>query len=233
MEKLCWVVWKPAGATGSAFRDALLRDAVPALHAAGARDVHVLVADADAESVQKARITRMDEPIAGMVTLWLDCVDASPAIEEILAAHAPRLAGYLVTESVVLANTTHAAPRGERTPGITMLALLEKPERLAFDDWIATWHGKHSPLALEIQCTYRYVRNVVVRALTPGAPPWRGIVEEGFPTEAVTDPMLWYEADGDPKRMRENLGRMIASVQAFLDVDRVESHPLSEYRLPD
>jgi hypothetical protein len=233
VEKLCYVVWKPTDRSGSAFRDALLRDVVPALHARGATKLTVLTADEHAEAVQKARITRMDEPIAGLVTLWLDCVDAHPQIEAILREHAPRIAGYLVTESVVLPNTTHRGVSGKRTPGVTLLALLEKPERLDFDAWIATWHGQHSPLALEIQCTYLYVRNVVLRALTADAPPWRGIVEEGFPAEAVTDPMLWYKADGDPKKMRENLGRMIASVQAFLDIDRVESHPLSEYRIDD
>ena len=181
--------------------------------------------------MQNARITRMDEPIAGLVSLWLDCVDAHPAVERVLREQAPRIAGYLVTESVVLPNTTHTGVPGKRTPGITLLALLEKPDRLAFDEWIAIWHGQHSPLALEIQCTYLYVRNVVQRALTPDAPPWRGIVEEGFPSEAVTDPMLWYKADGDPKKMRENLGRMVASVRAFLDIEKVESHPLSEYVL--
>ena len=233
MEKLCYVVWKPANVSGSAFRDALLRDAVPALRALGATRIGVLVADEHAEVLHKARITRQGEPIAGLVSLWLDCVDAHPAIEAVLREHAARIAGYLVTESVVLPNTTHVGAPGERTPGTTLLALLEKPERLSFDEWIAIWHGKHSPLALEIQCTYLYVRNVVVRALTPDAPPWRGIVEEGFPVEAVTDPMLWYKAEGDPRKMRENLARMIASVRTFLDIERVESHPLTEYRIPD
>lgn len=233
MEKLCYVVWKRADESGGALRDALLRDAVPALRAAGASRITVLVADEHAEAVQKARITREGEAIGGLVSLWLDCVDAHPRIEAILRPHAAKLAGYLVTESVVLPNTTHLAAPGERTPGVTLLALLEKPERLGFDEWIAIWHGQHSPLALEIQCTYLYVRNVVVRALTPGAPPWRGIVEEGFPSEAVTNPMLWYKAEGDPHKMRENLGRMIASVRAFLDIERVESHPLTEYRIPD
>ena len=233
MEKLCYVVWKAANVSGSAFRDALLRDAVPALRAHGATRITVLVADEHAEALHKARITREGEPIAGLVSLWLDCVDTHPAIEAVLREHASRLAGYLVTESVVLPNTTHIGAHGKRTPGTTLLALLEKPERLSFEEWIAIWHRKHSPLALEIQCTYLYVRNVVVRALTPGAPPWRGIVEEGFPAEAVTDPMLWYKAGGDPHKMRENLARMIASVRAFLDIERVESHPLTEYRIPD
>jgi hypothetical protein len=31
--------------------------------------------------------------------------------------------------------------------------------------------------------------------------------------------------------MRERLGQMVASVQRFLDLDRIESHPLGEYRL--
>jgi hypothetical protein len=78
-----------------------------------------------------------------------------------------------------------------------------------------------------------YVRNVVVRALTPGAPPWAGIVEEGFPTEAVTDPMLWYCADGSNEKLERNFAAMMESVAAFLDTDRVESHPMSEYRIKD
>jgi hypothetical protein len=112
-----------------------------------------------------------------------------------------------------------------------MLTCIERPERMTQQAWIETWHGRHSPLALEIQCTYLYLRNVVVRALTRDAPPWAGIVEEGFPADAVTDPMRWYKAGGDPAKLRENLGRMIASVKAFLDIERVESHPMSEYLL--
>ena len=77
------------------------------------------------------------------------------------------------------------------------------------------------------------MRNVVVRPLTSDAPPWEGIVEEGFPADAVTDPMKWYCAEGDPEVLKANLGRMIESCKAFLDLDRVESHPMSEYRLGD
>jgi hypothetical protein len=231
VEKLCYVLWKPPGSSGDAFRDALLRVASSQLHARGASDISLLAADGEAEAVQKARITRLDDPIAGMLSLWLDSVDARGSIEAALAPHVARTAGYLVTESVPLANTAFPAARGARTPGITMLALLEKPERLGFEEWIAIWHGSHTPLAMEIQSTFRYVRNVVARPLTEAAPPWRGLVEEAFPSEAVTDLERWYRAPGDPAKMRENLGRMVASVQRFLDLDRVESHPMSEHRL--
>jgi len=232
MEKLCYVLWKRNAVTGTAFRDALLGPVATALRDLGAERITVLAADEHAESLAKARITHLREPIAGMLSCWLPCVDAHAEIDQLLRDETSRLAGYLVTESEVLRNTTHRAARlGERTPGTTLLGLIEKPDRLAFEEWIAIWHGRHSPLALEIQCTYLYVRNVVARALTPDAPPWRGLVEEGFPTEAVTDPMLWYKAGGDRQKMRENLGRMIASVKEFLDIETVESHPLSEYVL--
>ena len=229
MEKLCYVLWKPSGRSGPDFARALVEEAAPALVATGAAKLSVLAVDAEAESVQAARLTRLSDPLAGMVGLWLDCVDDRGSFEARLRPHVARLAGYLVTESVPRRNETHRAPPGTRTPGITMLACLERPARLPQAEWIALWHERHTPLANEIQCTYRYVRNVVVRALTPGAPPWAGLVEEGFPTAAITDPARWYRAEGNPEKLRENRSRMLASVKQFLDIDRVESHPMGEW----
>jgi len=231
MEKLCYVLWKPPAMTGDAFRDALIDGVAPSLLASGVRGLSLLAADAEAESVSRARMTHMDDPIAGMLSVWLDSVDDRRSIEATLAPCVRRIAGYLVTESVPLRNTSHPAPVGSRTPGITMLALLEKPERLAMAEWLALWQDQHSPLAIAIQCTFRYVRNVVVRALTTDAPPWLGLVEEAFPDGAVTDLERWYDAVGDPAKLRERLGQMVASVQRFLDLDRVETHPMSEFVL--
>ena len=229
MEKLVYVLWKPPGRSSADFAKALRGEVAPRLLERAAPPLSVLVADAHAEAVAKARITRLDDPIAGMIGVWLDSADERGAVEEVLRPHVAHAAGYLVVESVPLRNTTRFAAPGERTPGITMLTCIERPTRLGPAEWIEIWHGRHSPLALEIQCTYLYVRNVVVRPLTPDAPPWAGIVEEGFPAEAVVDPMRWYKAEGDPAKLRENLGRMIASVKAFLDIERVESHPMSEF----
>ena len=150
--------------------------------------------------MQKARITREGEPIGGLVSLWLDCVDAHPQVEAVLRRHTARIAGYLVTESVVLPNTTHVAAPGARTPGVTLLALLEKPERLAFEEWIAIWHGQHSPLALEIQCTYLYVRNVVVRALTPGRAALARDRRRGLPGRGRHRPDALVQGRGRPAR---------------------------------
>jgi hypothetical protein len=207
--------------------------AAPALHAAGARQVALNLADEAVLEKQSARVGAWDPPVEGMVSFWLDCADDRAPAEEALASAAGVLAGYLVVESVPLRNTTHVAPPGERTPGINMVTCIERPARMTPDAWIAHWHGHHKRVALETQCTYAYVRNVVVRPLTPDAPPWSGIVEEGFPAEAVGNPMVWYDAGGDPEVLKRNLGRMVESCQAFLDLDRVVSTPMSEYRLED
>ncbi|MEE8311442.1 MAG: hypothetical protein V3R77_04235 [Candidatus Binatia bacterium] len=229
MEKLAYILWKPADRSAEEFGRAMRTEVAAGLHEAGARRLSVNVADEHVTQAQAARITRLDPPIAGLVTFWLDVSGDRDAHERLLGEATERLAGYLVLEAVPILNTTHTAELGERTPGINMVACIERPERLTHEAWIHHWFGHHRTVACETQWSYAYVRNEVVRPLTDDAPPWAGIVEEGFPAEAVTDPMLWYKADGSQQRLEENLGRMIESVNAFLDIDRVESNPMSEY----
>ena len=231
MEKLVYVLWKPSAAPDPEFARAMLDRVGPKLTALGARGLTLHLSDADVQAVLRARISRLTPPVSGLVSFWLDAADERAPLERALAEATARFAGYLVVESVPLRNTTHTAPLGRRTPGIVMVALIQRPERMPWEAWIAHWHGPHRKVALETQCTFLYVRNVVVRALTPDAPPWAGIVEEGFPAEAVTDPMRWYKAEGSPETLKQNVKRMVESCRAFLDLDRVESHPMSEYRL--
>jgi hypothetical protein len=55
------------------------------------------------------------------------------------------------------------------------------------------------------------------------------IVEENFPLGALTDPAVFYDAAGDPAKLRANQERMMSAVGRFLALDRIESHPMSEY----
>ncbi len=231
MEKLVYVLWRADGDEPATFRRRRVDQVAPRLREAGAHRIAVNAVDDAVQDKLGARVGSFEPPVDGMLSFWLDNGDDRGPCEAALAAACSRIAGYLVVESVPLVNTTHCAAPGERTPGINVVTCIERPERLSVEAWIAHWHGHHTPMANEVQCTYLYVRNVVARALTADAPPWRGIVEEGFPVEAVTDPMLWYKADGDPAVFKRNLDRMLESVRAFLDIDRVEHHPMSEYRL--
>jgi len=229
MEKLVYIVWKKDGDDPAAFAKRAREQLSPRLSAAGAQRIALNLVDEHVQHKLGARVGATDPPIDGMISFWLDCADDRGPAEAALADATSKRAGYLVVESVPLANSTRRAPPGGRTPGINMVTCIERPQRIPVEDWIAHWHGHHKRVALETQCTYAYVRNVVVRPLTAGAPPWSGIVEEGFPEEAVGNPMIWYRADGDPTVLKANLARMIESCRAFLDLDRVVSNPMSEY----
>jgi len=156
----------------------------------------------------------------------------------VLTDAADRLAGYLVTESIPTeyGDNEWAAPRdwpdGERSTGVVMVTLMEQPERLDAEAWYEHWYGTQTPMSTEIQPRIRYVRNAVARPLTAGAPPYRGIVEEAWPSaDTVNDPMKFYLADGDEALLAANMNTMMASVGAFLDFDRIRLAAMSEYLL--
>jgi len=230
MEKLAYVLWKDPALSDDAFAGRLRTQIAPGLAEAGAARISVNVVDEHVAHTKDVRLTRFDPPIAGLLTFWLDVSTDRGPHEALIAGACERSAGYLVLEAEPILNTTHTAPPGERTPGINVVACIERPEHMTPEAWREHWYGHHRKVACETQSSYAYVRNEVVRALTPDAPGWSGIVEEGFPTEAVTDPMLWYDAGGSKEKLEENFGRMMESVSAFLDVSRVESNPMSEYR---
>jgi hypothetical protein len=72
-----------------------------------------------------------------------------------------------------------------------------------------------------------------VRPLTDGAPEVHGIVEEAWPSgQHIIDPMLFFNGFGDRDLMNANIGRMIDSVGAFIDMDRMRNVTMSEYLWP-
>lgn len=178
-----------------------------------------------------------EAPIA-VVSIWLDRYDDRLPFEDAMNEYSSRIAGYLVLESMYTdyGGNRHSEqrswPDGERSPGVTMVTLMEKPDRLSEIEWLTHWHTVQSPVSEAMQPRIRYVRNTVVRAVTPDAPPYRGIVEECWPSpEHVTDPMLFYCAGDDADLMKSNLSEMLTSVMAFLDLDRIRSITMSEYLL--
>ena len=233
MEKLIYVIWKPEGSSVTVSRDRLLEETAEKLIELGACKLSMNLADELSKYAWGSRITRQDPPLFGTISLWLDTALERRVFEEAIQQATERVAGYLVTESVPIVNTTEIAPLGERTPGITMVAFLKKPGRITYEEWLVRWQGGHTQVAIDTQSTFLYVQNVVVRAVTEDAPPWTAIVEEGFPKEAPTDPMIFYAAQGREQRLRENQKKMIESCQRFIDFDELESHPTSSYSLKE
>ena len=229
MEKIACVLWKPSGVPDASFAKDL-RAAVPELARHGATNVRVNVVDDAVAAGTGARVGSMDPPKAAFVTFWLHEADlVRGALLDALSARASRVVAYLVVESTPIRNTTQLAPAGERTPGFNLVTCIVPKDGLRYDEFIGHWHTEHRTVALETQSTFAYVRNEIVRALTPDAPRWAAVVEESFPIAALTDQGVWYAAAGDAARLERNRKRMMESCLAFLALDRIESHPMSEF----
>jgi len=229
VEKLAYIVWKPEAVADEAFKTRLLTEVAPRLQQDGARHLKVSVVDDAVSAGTKLRIGSMRPPKQGMVSFWLEQAQERGRYEDAIAAAVSKLACYLVVESRPLVNTTHTAPPGERTPGFSTVTCIEPLAGLTHEQFIEKWWYTQRDVAIETQSTFAYVRNEIVRALSPDAPPWAAVVEEGFPIEALTDPMAFYDARGDKARFQRNLTRMIEAVSSFLALDKVESHPMSEF----
>ena len=233
-----YLAWLPAGTTPAGAREVMIGVVGPALLAAGARALTIDVDDELAQVPPPAPPPADEDPVRAIVSLWLDAYDWRDPYEEVLRAHATRIAGYEAVESMYrdYGGNQWSGPRdwpdGTRSPGILTVSLIEQKRGMDFDDWITFWHTKQSPMSEAIQPRARYVRNAVFRAITPDAPPYRAIVEEAWPTvEDLTDPMRFYCADGDEQTLHRNLSTMLEHVTAFIDLDRMRNLTMSEWIL--
>ena len=231
MEKLVYVLWKSDALSAEGFKREMLARVAPQLIDLGARRLSTNIADEHSAYANHLRITQMgDDFPSATVSFWLDThLDRAP-LERALGEAAKRVAGYLVVESVPIVNRKHPPGDDERIPALCTIAMLEKPAAMDYEAWREQWQGHHTKVAIETQSTFLYIQNVVVRALTANAPPWTAIVEECFPPEAATDPMVFYAA-GSKEKLEENQRRMIDSCRKFIDFATLESHPMSAYVL--
>jgi len=233
-----YLVWLPEGTAPEAVRATMLDGVGPRLLALDPLALQMDLDDDGAQVPPPLPLPEGEPPVRAVVSIWLPRYDDRGPYEEALAAVADRIAGYLVTESMYTdwGGNQWSGPRswpdGERSPGVLTVTCMQQTPRMTEDEWFDFWHTKQSPMSEAIQPRARYVRNSVARAITPGAPPYRGIVEEAWPTVAdLTDPMRFYCAEGDEQRLQEHLKTMLDHVTAFLDFDTMRVHTLSEWIL--
>jgi hypothetical protein len=163
--------------------------------------------------------------------VWVDsAVDhLREPFDLVISGAVTEMAAYLVTESVPLPNTRFPAEPDRRTEGMAQMAFLQRPAHLATPEWLDVWLNSHTHVAVDTQDTFGYVQNVVTRVLTEGSTPWSAIVEECFPSGAMSDPRVFFAAVGDDDRLRENQQAMFESVQRFLDFTKIDVVPTSQY----
>ena len=229
MEKMIYLLWKHDQDSPADFRQRLLGKVSDQIIKSGARKLRVSVVDDDVAPARPLRLETARPPISGMISIWVDTANSRKPFEEVIDSAVARKAGYLVTESEPIVNTKHVAADGQRVPGMCQVVTIQKPPRLNYDHWLEIWLGSHTQVAIETQSTFGYRQNVVVRRLTYAAPPYDAIVEENFPEGAMTDRMVFYDSVGDKVKCRERFKRMIESCARFIDNDKMDCIPTSEY----
>ena len=231
MEKIIYVLWPEPGADLEAYGATLRSQLASQLAQAGVRALKVNVCDAAVAPAAKLRQTHSQPQIECLVQVWVDSAIRRfrEPVEAAIAAQAPRHAAYLVTESQPLRNLKHPPQPGARTHGFAQVALLQRPPRLDYAAWLDVWHNFHTGVAIETQSTFEYIQNVVVRPLSADAPAVDAIVEECFPPQAMSDPLAFFDAPGDPDKFKRNLDRMMDSVGRFIDMGHIDVVPTSQY----
>jgi hypothetical protein len=224
MQKLFYLLFDDVNADGTKLRESLCESAVPVMQSFGAVEISVFGSDAEVAAGRPVR--QCDPPIRAMTSFWLnDAADRGP-VEEVLARHVQGIAGYLVVESRPM---VHSRPKGRRTEGMKQITCITKRPDLGQEEFIRIWHDDHREVAIETQSTFGYVRNEIVRALTPDAPAhWSAIVEESFPIEALDDPLVFFDSTTQ-QEYEANLQRMVESCGRFLSLDCLEVTFVSEY----
>ena len=235
--KIVYLLWSPEDRSKSETRSRLLEECAPRLLAGGAVGLQMNIDDPLSGVRSPAPGVPFERPICAQVNVWVASLEDRVELEDVLRRAGFELAGYLVEEQIYTeyGGNRHAPPRhwpdGERSPGVLLVTLMERPRRLDRAEWIRRWHGVQSPMSEAMQPRTRYVRNVVEQCLTAGAPAFEGIVEEAYPSlRHVSNPFLFYGAR-NPFALVRNMWIMLRSVTSFLTLWRIRAVPMSEYFL--
>lgn len=147
---------------------------------------------------------------------WADAIDPEGKAS---------VAGYRVEESVPVAYDRDWAD-GQTTPGVGILTIFRRRPGLPDADFLARWHGGHTPMSLEIHPLFAYVRNVVGAPVVEGSPPCDAIVEEHFRRPAdLLDPRRFF---GGLAAMVPNMIRVALDIRGFIDLRSMEVYFVSE-----
>lgn len=157
-----------------------------------------------------------------LVQVWLSSYDGRGPVEHLLRTIGP-VDGYLVTESEPQPLTDRDWPDGRQSPGISHVTWFPKPERLTEEQFLHGWHEVHTPRSAALHpLRWTYLRDTVVRTLTPGSPPVRAIVVERFrEVQDYADPERLF---GSPEAFEQNM----RDLPGYADLADISSCPMHE-----
>ena len=209
-------LWRRPDQPIEPIREALVGEVGPALVDLGVDGLRVEVEE-PAGKVLRTGMAADGSLLCGAVSVWLPSYDERGPYEELIGSAGTQVHGWIVAESIALGyGTRRTWPDGEQSPGMSILTFFDKGDGVADDDFYRIWHGEHTPLSFEIHPFWLYVRNQVLRSITPGAPPVRGIVYEAVPTdEDLVDLTRFFGCADEPERLMDQITRVNDHMATF------------------
>ncbi len=236
MEKVMYVLRGPDPGGTDRYRDLVVGEMAPRLSESGIASLSIAVDDAASNVPSPVPTPPGEDPVVAVIGVELPCHDRRRRADEVVSGAGLEFAAYLVSGAVYTdyGDNEWSGPRtwadGDRSPSVLTVSFITSRPDISREDFLLRWHGTQSPLSAAIQPRQRYVRNEVIRPLTPRAQPLDGIVEEAWASaEVIEDPMQFFCSGGDPEVMSRNIEAMLDSVTAFIDMDRMRNVTMSEY----
>ena len=232
VEKLIYPLWKSSDQEVDTLLEVLLEAGAGLADQPGVRALRLAVADSAVTPGAHRRMGATSPLPDGMLSVWMDRAGDRAVVEDALQGKVERWHCYLVAEAEPIVNTLHPASPGERVHGMCHVVFLQRPPRLSEEQWLGIWQDSHTQVAIDTQSTFGYRQNVIVRGLSYAAPPLHAMIEENFPPEAMSSNFAFYAVEeGDEAGMQANAKAMLDSVSRFIDFDRIDVIPMSEYLL--
>ena len=223
-------LWRRPDQDVDPIRRALLDEVAPALLDLDVRGLRVCVEE-PAGKAYRVGANPDGSLLVASVSIWIGSYDERAPHEAALTAVDAQAYGWIVAESEARAYGEHRTwPDGERSPGLSITTFFDKKADVDDETFYRIWHGEHTPLSFEIHPFWLYVRNQVLRSITPGAPPVRGIVYEAVPTdEQMLDFTQFFGCPSEPDRLMAQIQRVDDHMNTFGNTATLQCVPMREW----
>ena len=227
MEKIAIQIWKNPNIDKENFKKFLINEVPHSLK----------------DHISSYQVNLVDEDVKDAAGLIQSCYPPSPnAIVflkvkslfhfeqrlSIFESYAKKFFSYIISESKII-EADDSKNLHKRTDGFSQIVFLEKPKNIETFDWFDHWTHHHTEIAIETQSNFIYTQNTVVRRLNKESPNFVAIIEECFPSEAMSDQEEFYAAKGNPTLLKKNVEIMMESCSKFIDFSKIEVIPTSRY----
>ena len=229
MEKIVFKLWRNNSDSLEKFKESLLVDLPETLESL-VSELQINIADDDVKAAAELVQTNYSQNPDAIVFIKVTSQYHSENIVQILRTMANKVEGFIVSESIILQDGSKDHT-GKRSEGFSQIVFLEKPIEMTEFDWFDHWTHHHTKIAIETQSNFTYIQNTIVRPLQNDSPNFIAVIEECFPSEAMSNPSIFYNADDDSELLLNNTKLMMESCSRFIDFQKIEVIPTSRYRM--